>query len=1175
MDDESTHSIGREFQDEFVGDKATEAAQIIAKDEHNRSAIDASTVENHDHENLSLADQRASLSQMYEKSQKEAKEGDPVYVIPSLWFDRFLDPQINEKSALGPLNTSSICRDYDNFVLADYNSNPYISVPQAIFEKLLEWYGLSPGSRALKTVLVKDENGQLAPEYDRCYVRLHLLKPTSTTQQHRYSNGNKKPLFFATSRLSTLRKVIQKCLEVLGQHESDLDLSTHQFRIWQVEASQNSGQSSQLSQCYLLDSLAFAKLPIKKRFRPNSFDESVRALNSSVIDLVTEFKRPDSGDHWPSNYYYHNELRPPKGIVGLSNLGNSCYMNSALQCLVHIPELRDYFLYGNVEHEINTHNPLGYSGQIARNFASLIKSLFDEQHPNLTTFLPRAFKSTLGHHNSMFSGYLQQDSQEFLSFLLDGLHEDLNRIVDKPFVEKPELSPNDDVNDEKLISRLAKETKDKHKLRNDSVINDLFTGMYKSTLTCPACNKVSVTFDPFSDLTLPLPVESFWSSKILLFPQNSPPCVIEVELAKGSTYQDLKHYIAKAADLKVENLIGAEVFNHAFYNNYESASSDSKYLPINDLASEGDTIVFYEVARDSNTLIVPVLNTEIEEGFPSPKLFGYPFFIALSKDDLNCYGAIKKQLEKHYGNLSGNFIDSQSPLASESSTAEAPELLKKKYPNVDFTDYKKDIENSSSTNLINHMFSLKILNGPIQRDPSSGSIDEAEIWAPDPRVNVNASIDVTTLMNNVTKDIYDHQKLVDQKEEIEDYSSLISQQDNISKPDGGGEGHESDMDVDNDCNVLSSLDNAALAPNNTAHSLSVTGQKGLGYDNIPSQPALLGLGQALICQWNSGAVAKVFSDESEFSWDRPAELRNPNLEAIKEERSKRSRKQITIEDCLNLFSKPEVLGTADSWFCPRCREHRQATKQIQLWDTPEILIIHLKRFENRDSFSDKITDVISFPITGFDMSSHLASKKEEGRNIYDLVAVDNHYGGLGGGHYTAYAKNAEDDKWYYFDDSRVTETNCERSVSEAAYLLFYRRREIGSNKETSELREQLSAWRQEHNLKIEKFNKEQEEFYQENPSEEDEGEDGQENSIFAQNSGASKGLSNSVASLEVGSSPLDSCPDENDGRRKLRLLHKNYTSALPSNDALSSSATGSDASDEGEAQPDEPTSPNL
>jgi len=60
--------------------------------------------------------------------------------------------------------------------------------------------------------------------------------------------------------------------------------------------------------------------------------------------------------------------------------------------------------------------------------------------------------------------------------------------------------------------------------------------------------------------------------------------------------------------------------------------------------------------------------------------------------------------------------------------------------------------------------------------------------------------------------------------------------------------------------------------------------------------------------------------------------------------------------------------------------------------------------------------------------------------VYDLFAVDEHMGGLGGGHYRAYAKNEVDEQWYHFDDSYTTKTRAEDSVNSNAYLLFYRRR---------------------------------------------------------------------------------------------------------------------------------------
>jgi len=73
------------------------------------------------------------------------------------------------------------------------------------------------------------------------------------------------------------------------------------------------------------------------------------------------------------------------------------------------------------------------------------------------------------------------------------------------------------------------------------------------------------------------------------------------------------------------------------------------------------------------------------------------------------------------------------------------------------------------------------------------------------------------------------------------------------------------------------------------------------------------------------------------------------------------------------------------------------------------------------------------------MAPHLIAPGH-GKAIYDLVTVSNHYGGMGGGHYTAYGKNRLDNKWYYFDDSSVTEAKESDIVTKAAYVLFYQRR---------------------------------------------------------------------------------------------------------------------------------------
>jgi ubiquitin carboxyl-terminal hydrolase 4/11/15 len=111
-----------------------------------------------------------------------------------------------------------------------------------------------------------------------------------------------------------------------------------------------------------------------------------------------------------------------------------------------------------------------------------------------------------------------------------------------------------------------------------------------------------------------------------------------------------------------------------------------------------------------------------------------------------------------------------------------------------------------------------------------------------------------------------------------------------------------------------------------------------------------------------------------------------------------------------------------------------------LWNLPKVLIIHLKRFSYSRFWRDKLDTLVDFPLNGLDMNEVIKGPKKEGQ-LYDLVAVANHYGGLGGGHYTAYAKNKETSAWHYYDDSNVSVANEANVISKAAYVLFYLKRD--------------------------------------------------------------------------------------------------------------------------------------
>jgi ubiquitin C-terminal hydrolase len=763
-------------------------------------------------------------------------------------------------------------------------------------------------------------------------------------------------------------------------------------------------------------------------------------------------------------------------------------MNTALQCLSNCWELTCYLLKNYYKNDINLVNPIGTKGIQARAYANLVKNLW---YGEKNYYAPLNFKRVISKFQPTFAGYTQHDTQEFLNSLLDGLHEDLNRVLKKPLVPKDESKKPDNVKSlEQWYSFL---------LRNQSLIVDLFYGQYKSILYCPneKCQNISTTFEPFLSLTLPLTNKTVPYEIICFFifyDISITPIQLNLQFSSECTIMAFRNKLAKILNL---NPFSFFIVKMDSGGNYDHLVSSTSLLKINNYYTNSNQRPFFLFQIDPNlfyttgnkfynlnfsktpTFIINSLKIstdepDIENIIPITKYENRDFF--------DTYETLQKNAESFNYLFNEDYEEDESKNTVEGSDSYYSKIniISRGEPALGVMKINTDENHGFDNDYLRLVIHLTYYN--LEKSEGDNIIRDRIIF---PRIiYVNSDWTLDNLYNVLIEYFLPklYKKNTDRKNSSPKKSTITSSSNTSTYKNLFNDifkKYFSYLDTEKDYN-LCDMQQMHIndfyefqKKNNLAFRVRIKNimisknQPCIFCGKIDCSGCLLPASRKIkimdiIAKYpksdtglnidNTYLYLADYQREHHGKWNRDFSIELSWLPEFKSElyklndkvdsdfkiqRSEVS-KGISIYECFKKFVKLEKLEEKNEWFCSNCKSHQCATKKMEIYKSPHILVIHLKRFKNLN----KLERLVDFPIVELDISQFVVNKNEFLPMTYDLFAVSNHLGSTDFGHYFSFAKNPFDNQWYKFDDANVIPIPQNDIVSSSAYVLFYRRKNL-------------------------------------------------------------------------------------------------------------------------------------
>ena len=869
------------------------------------------------------------------------------------------------------LNDGNI-NDYFNFVV-DISKKKYSKIPQTLFKLLVKNYDID---YTLPAYYSEQQN-----------YKIYFFDEKDNKLDEGKIYFNKNNILNIGKRLINIINAGKLNIKKKNIKEEDLKIQIKKFNIIVTMKGGKKENNKNIENEKILISINSPELSINSDKSQNSSSIEFSSKNSKKMDKSVsttsvlkknDFMKNNSEIKNPNYLIKINKKGKhhyPKGIIGLMNLGNTCYMNCVIQVLSNIKELREYFLNEKFKNDLYIKSY--YNGEIAKQFYSLLKNIWNNSNNSEETINPNKFKTIFGKFNPEFNDTQSHDAVEFLMVLLNCLQEDLFKGQKLP-------KPLDQYENTKDVRWKL------YKIINESIIFDLFYGMEKNETNCLNLNCLfnKFNFQIFNVLNLPLHGPEFSLNKnelknyhffyincyIVLYPFNSK-CVcikfpIERNLFTSIINDEIIQFIMKIT----------------YIDNFEVRFDDL----------DDNKNVINELVKSDFLWKKKNINEEINIYFyANNNLSSYNLFNNLTnnKENIKNYFHLEYLKKKKKITKNDNLNNQNEKKNNESSFFYITNFVIQTDQSIKRIGTQQRIKFNEKNNLINlYQEICKVFKINYDYQKEKMSLNTFNILK-DPKLNKN--LNKYNVIDDIKKN-YENIKI----------PFIISIRIN---------------DFDNDINIP--------IPYNSKKSLeefkSYLKNELELYTKDISKLSL----DIFYIEKNYENITKLNNIENCYEFNFLEE--NQLKKSINPQSSKMKSNNFTLKHLFNFYQISELFLNKNI-ICECClQEVYSKTSFVKI---PKILFLHLKRTENgkiKKNFID-----FEFSITA---KNYFHGLSEDIKNIqYNLISIIYFYGNTpNDGHYNCVCKNIIDNKWYKFNDNEIYLMDENDLKNENVYILIY------------------------------------------------------------------------------------------------------------------------------------------